>query len=83
MPFPDSERGSVLFGPSGEEIMLSGSLTHRADETDSISAISDANKMVFNGKTKNYLHIDGLPQDCCNSSALALELQQSCTKTLY
>ena len=29
-------------------------------------------------------HFDGLVQDCCNSSALAMELPQSCTKpTIY
>ena len=28
------------------------------------------------------LHLDGLVQDCSNSSALALELLQSCTKPL-
>ena len=28
------------------------------------------------------LHIDGLAQDCSNSSALAIELLQSCTKSL-
>ena len=28
------------------------------------------------------LHVNGLVQDCCNSSALAMELLQSCTKTL-
>ena len=27
-------------------------------------------------------HIDGLVQDCSNSSALAMELLQSCTKPL-
>ena len=26
-----------------------------------------------------YEHSDGLVQDCCNSSALAMELLQSCT----
>ena len=31
-------------------------------------------------KTKNIQHIDGLVQDCGNSSALAMELLQSCTK---
>ena len=28
----------------------------------------------------NLGYIDGLVQDCCNSSALAMELLQSCTK---
>ena len=28
----------------------------------------------------NCFHIDGLVQDCSNSSALAMELLQSCTK---
>ena len=28
------------------------------------------------------LHIDGLVEDCGNSSALAMELLQSCTKPL-
>ena len=28
-------------------------------------------------------HIDGLVQDCSNSSAIALELLQSCTKHQY
>ena len=27
-----------------------------------------------------HIHIDGLVQNCSNSSALAMELQQSCTK---
>ena len=31
------------------------------------------------GKKKIY-HIDGLAQDCSNSSALAMELLQSCAK---
>ena len=33
---------------------------------------------------KKKLHIDGLVQDCSNSSALAMELMQSCVKpSLY
>ena len=28
----------------------------------------------------NKAHIEGLVQDCCNSSVLAMELLQSCTK---
>ena len=31
-------------------------------------------------KSSELLHYDGLVQDCCNSSALAMELLQSCTK---
>ena len=34
----------------------------------------------MNFNTLKSLHIDGLVQDCSNSSALALELLQSCTK---
>ena len=30
--------------------------------------------------TSDYIYIDGLGQDCGNSSALAMELPQSCAK---
>ena len=47
-----------------------------------ISAEGCWNKIDFQGHNINIqLYVDGLVQDCSNSSALAMELLQSCTKS--
>ena len=35
---------------------------------------------MYDSITMHQIYIDGLVQDCSNSSALAMELLQSCTK---
>ena len=37
---------------------------------------------LFWNSLRFHVHVDGLVQDCGNSSALAMELLQSCTKPL-
>ena len=51
-----------------------------ADSRDACMKAGDLIHSKVNSETSWSLHIDGLPQDCSNSSALAMELLQSCVK---
>ena len=44
------------------------------------SVNSHLTHILQNWKPQLKQHIDGLPQDCSNSNALAMELLQSCAK---
>ena len=45
-----------------------------------IRKLSEHAGFLMIDKYKNYICIDGYEQDCSNSSLLAMELLQSCTK---
>ena len=69
-----------IFNQALMDLNISSRIPFNNDPTSELEYMFEVSRDIWTQGFSAYYYINGLVQDCGNSSALALELPQSCTK---